>query len=202
MENNSGAGPFFEALGPEAAPGFSRGGCKAGRRQKAAPARAGCAPGAAGKEIGGRPEKEDVHFVCQVEAAIDGDVERLLSRRRDPLHPKRLCPTAMNCPAAANCPSGQWWWALARRGCSPPCCWPSATRPPSCWSGASRWRSGSGPFSGFGKNGCLTPSQMCSLARQGGHFLRRKADHRHRGQPHPQSAGGAGKGRRPRGNPL
>ena len=39
-------------------------------------------------------------------------------------------------PRLASCPSGRWWWALARRGCSPPCCWPSAASRPSSWSGA------------------------------------------------------------------
>ena len=78
---------------------------------------------------------------------------------------KRRSPTAISCPRLASCPSGRWWWALARRGCSPPCSWPSAARSPSSWSGARLWRSGSAPFSASGRSGCWIPSPTSSLGR-------------------------------------
>lgn len=74
-------------------------------------------------------KKDNVHFVCAVEAAIRGT--RTGSSSAAGTTPcKRRSPTAISRPRLASCPSGRWWWALAGRGCSPPCCWPSAARSP------------------------------------------------------------------------
>ena len=84
MGNNSGAGPFLKLSGLKLPLDFQEADVKrAAAKKLRLPERAVTQVRLAKKSVDAR-KKEDVHFVCQVEAAIDGDVERLLSRRRDP----------------------------------------------------------------------------------------------------------------------
>ena len=84
MGNNSGAGPFLKLSGVKLPLDFQEADVKrAAAKKLRLPERAVLQVRLAKKSVDAR-KKEDVHFVCQVEAAIDGDVERLLSRRRDP----------------------------------------------------------------------------------------------------------------------
>lgn len=84
MGNNSGAGPFLKLSGLKLPLDFQEADVKrAAAKKLRLPERAVLQVRLAKKSVDAR-KKEDVHFVCQVEAAIDGDVERLLSRRRDP----------------------------------------------------------------------------------------------------------------------
>ena len=84
MGNNSGAGPFLKLSGVKLPLDFQEADVKrAAAKKLRLPERAVLQVRLAKKSVDAR-KKEDVHFVCQVEAAIDGDVERVLSRRRDP----------------------------------------------------------------------------------------------------------------------
>ena len=65
-------------------------------------------------------KKEDVHFVCAVDAAVDGDEDKLLRRAGG------RSPTSTGCPRDKPWTSPLWWWGWVRRGCSRGWCWPSA----------------------------------------------------------------------------
>ena len=73
-------------------------------------------------------KKDKVCFICALEAQVRGE-DKLLSRLRT-TGCRRPRPTGTNSPRGSPWPSGRWWWASARRGCSPPCSWPSAAHRP------------------------------------------------------------------------
>ena len=67
-------------------------------------------------------KKTDIHYVCSVAVSLPGE-EKYLERNRHiaPISPYE--PPELSCPGWSRT-SPRWWWASARRGCSPPWPWP------------------------------------------------------------------------------
>ena len=104
--------------------------------------------------------------MCQVEAAIDGDVERLLSRRRDPSIQKAVpyryelprCGKLPQRPVVVGFGPAGMFAALLLAQCGQAPIVLERGKPVEERERSVQW---------FGRTGYWTPSQMCSSARVG-----------------------------------
>ena len=148
-------------------------------------------------------KKDNVHFVCAVEAAIQGDENRLLSRRRDNAVQKAE-PYRYQPPQAGKLPQRPVVVGFGPAGMFAALLLAQCGQEPIVLErGPGPWRERERAVQRFWKERVLDSQSNVQFGEGGaGTFSDGKLTTGHRGRPHPQGAGGAGGRRRPRGNPL